>query len=250
MEMSKRSLKKLGNFKTIWVLLLSTIMLTMTSCLDDDNGGAVIPTEPVAHVSLYQGLPANTHLDIYVDDNLINRTNPFRFGDFTGYNRFYTGDRDIKFTPYNASNTLIDSTITLKADSLYSIFVSGSETDNLDLVVVKDNIPEEADGKALIRIINLSPDAPEVNIAEEGEESLIFEDIAYTDISEFKEIDAGNTTLELLTSTDGEVLETIESYNFVEGRVFTLIVRGYNNPPSGNSNTLSVQIVPYYYNLY
>lgn len=248
--MSRISLKELSNFKTIWVLLLSTMMVTMTSCLDDDNGGPVVPAEPVAYVSLYQGLPTNTDLDIYVDDRRINFDEPFEFTDFTGYMSFYTGDRDIKFTPYNASNTLIDSTVTLKADSLYSIFVTGGEADDLDLLVVEDNIPDETEGKALIRIVNLSPDAPEVNITKEGEDSPIFEEIAYTGISEFKEIEAGNTTLELSTSAEGEALKTVDNYNFMEDRVYTLVVRGYTNPPSGNSNELSVQVIPYFYNLY
>lgn len=244
--MQNLRLKKFLEFKTIWVLLLSTMLFTMASCLDDD-GGTVIPAEPVAYVSWYQGSPAVPDLDIYVDNNRLNLSGPFEYSAFTGYSRYYTGERDFKVTPYNASNTLVDSTITLKADSLYSLFVIGGDANDLDLLFVEDNIPDDKEDKALVRLVHLSPDAPEVNVSESDSETILFEESTYKSVSDFIEIDAGSTTLEVQTADGEEVVATVDDYNFIEGRVYTIVVRGYATPPAGNSNNLRVQIVPYFF---
>lgn len=244
--MQNLRLKKFLEFKTIWVLLLSTMLFTMTSCLDDD-GGTVIPAERVAYVSWYQGSSAVPDLDIYVDNNRLNLSGPFEYSAFTGYSRYYTGERDFKVTPYNASNTLVDSTITLKADSLYSLFVIGGDANDLDLLFVEDNIPDDKEDKALVRLVHLSPDASEVNVSESDSETILFEESTYKSVSDFIEIDAGSTTLEVQTADGEEVVATVDDYNFIEGRVYTIVVRGYATPPAGNSNNLRVQIVPYFF---
>lgn len=245
--MQNLRLKKFIKFKTVWVLLLSTMLFTMTSCLDDD-GGTVIPTEPIAYVSWYQGSPATPDLDIYVDNHRLNLSGPFEYTAFTGYSRYYTGERDFKVTPYNASSSLVDSAITLKADSLYSLFVTGSDAGDLELLFVEDNIPDDKEDKALVRLVHLSPDAPEVNVSESGSETPLFEGSAYKSVSDFMEIDAGSTTLEVRSADGEQIVEPVKDYNFIEGRVYTIIVRGYTNPPTGNTNVLQVQIVPYFFN--
>lgn len=245
--MQNLRLKKFIEFKTVWVLLLSTMLFTMTSCLDDD-GGTVIPTEPVAYVSWYQGSPAVPDMDIYVDNNRLNLSGAFEYSAFTGYSRYYTGERDFKVTPYNASNTLVDSAFTLKADSLYSLFVTGSDANDLELLFVEDNIPDDKEDKALVRLVHLSPDAPEVNVSETDSEAPLFEEAAYKSVSDFFEINSGSTTLDVKAVDGGEVVATVDDYNFIEGRVYTIIVRGYVNPPTGNTNDLQVQIVPYFFN--
>src|SRR5690606_1353603 len=156
--------------------------------------------------------------------------------------------RDFKVTPYNASNTLIDSAITLKADSLYSLFVIGGNANALDLLFVEDNIPDDKQGKAVVRLVHLSPDAPEINVSESDSETPLFEGSAYKSVTDFVEIDAGRSTLEVQDVDGEEVIATVDDYNFVEGRVYTIIVRGYSNPPTGNTNNLRVQIVPYFFN--
>lgn len=244
----KHLLKNKLTFKTIRLFAFVIMTVAMTSCLDDDNGDNVIPRTPTAYVTLYHGAPAVTGVDVYADANRINFNGAFEYSDFSGYMPFYTGERDIKVTPYNAANSLADTTLNLKADSLYSVFVTTGNASGADLVVVEDNIPDEAEGKALIRVIHLSPDAPAFNLAEDADNATpIFEDIAYKASSEFKQIDAGKTTFEVLSATDDEFLTSVDDFNFVEGRVYTLIIRGFSNPPAGNNNELSIQVQPYFF---
>ncbi len=239
-------LKNKLHFRTIWMSMLAIMTVAMTSCLDDDNG-TVVPRTPTAYVTLYHGAPGLTDVDVYADANKIG-FNGFEYSDFSGYMPFHPGERDLKVTPYNAANSLADTTVNLKADSLYSVFIAGNDANAVELMVIEDNIPDEEAGKALIRVVHLSPDAPAFNLAEDDDNSTaVFEDVAFKEVSEFKQIDAGKTSFEVLSGADEELLTSVDNFDFVEGRVYTLIVRGFANPPAGNTNSLSVQVQPYYF---
>ena len=62
----------------------------VTACMNDDDDNAI--TEPIAFVSLYHGSPNAPDSDVEVDNRQIN-TYPLEYTDYTGYLRFYTGER-------------------------------------------------------------------------------------------------------------------------------------------------------------
>ncbi len=243
----KKLLKNKLSFKTIQLFLLAIITVAMTSCLDDDNG-TVIPRTPTAFVTLYHGAPGLTDVDVYADANKVPFGGSLKYSDFSGYKSFYPGERDLKVTPYNAANSLTDTTVNLKADSLYSLFITGGDANAVDMLFVEDNIPNEAAGKALVRVVHLSPDAPAFNLVKDTVNSTaLFEDVAYQTVSGFKQIDAGKITFNALSTADDELLTTVSNFDFVEKRVYTIIIRGFSNPPAGNTNRLSVQVQPYFF---
>lgn len=238
MKLRKFKDQILSRFRIVWMLSLSIMAVSLTSCLDDDDG-VVVPDVSVAYVSLYHASPDAPPLDVLADNNLIFY-NPIEYSEYTGYLRFYTGERELKFSPYNANNTLVDTTVTLEESALYSIFVIGEE-DDLQTLILEDDIPDTTDeNSAVVRIVNLSPDGPSVDIS--NEEGVVFEDIAYKKASDFIEIPAGSTTFDLTATGESEVITSVADYDFKEGFVYTIIVRGYENPPSGNNNGLSVQV--------
>lgn len=240
------SILKTKNFSLKSVILFLSfplLMLSLSSCLNDDDG--VKPVDiPVAYVSLYHSSPDGENLSVVVDNrNLFN--NAFKYADASPYLRFYTGERELKFTPYNASSTLFDTTVTLKDNEFYSVFVVGTEND-IEALVTEDDIPEVSNDKALIRIVHLSPDTEAVNLLKDNDEDPLFDNIEYKKASAYQEIDAGKTSFDLTSSNDDEQLRSVTDYDFKAGNVYTIIVRGFSAPPAGNTNNLSVQIVPNY----
>src|SRR5690606_6881803 len=140
--------------------ILSLAMVPfLTSCLDDDE--ARIDPVPEAYVSFYHGAPNLSSLQIEVDNRRYN-TNTFDYSTYFDYGRFYTGERNFSFKLGNAANSLMDTLVEFEADKAYSFFIS-EEADGFLPVIVEDEIESPAQGKALIRLINLSPDAPEVS---------------------------------------------------------------------------------------
>lgn len=157
-------------------------------------------------------------MDILADNDQIN-FNPFEYTDYTSYLRFYTGDRELKFTPNNASNTLVDTTINFEDNMLHSVFFVGEEN-NLQTFITEDVIPEANPGNALVRVVHLSPDAPAVDLSSTGEDGNmpIFEAVSYKSTSEFEEIQAGTTSFELTTVGGSEVIASVSDITFSQER--------------------------------
>lgn len=228
--------------KAVGVLGLALLPF-LTSCLNDNDQR--LESVPVAYVSFYHGSPNLSSLQIEVDHRPYN-TNTFDYSTYFDYGRFYTGERNFSFKVGNAANSLLDTLVKFEADKAYSFFVS-EEQDGFIPLIVEDELDSPASGKALVRLIHLSPDAPEVNLQIGEDDEDLFENQGYRGLSDFVEVEAGRLDLNLVAAEDGASLVTAQSVNIREGRIYTLVVRGYMDS-STTANSLSLQLVRNYPN--
>lgn len=233
------SVKKVFNSRMAVWMLVSATLLSVTSCLDDDD--SKIENVPVAYVSLYQGSPDAPDLDIEVDGRQINAY-PFEYTDYTGYLRFYTGERTLRFGPYASSSIEIDTTVDFEANQLYSVFVV-DEFEDAGVVVTHDNADTPAKGKAKIRVINLSPDAGDVDLIANGSEDAWSSDLAFKESSDFMEVDAEEYDFQVRSSANNDLLLSVPDIQLQPRYFYTIIIRGFETPPSGNPNVLAAQVV-------
>lgn len=223
------------------VKLLSIVggifLLIVTGCKLDENDPEPLP--PVAYVSLYQASPNSPDLNIILDDKVIS--NGFEYADQTGYLRFLTGNRTLAFGPSGADNVVIDTTMTFEENKAYSVFVV-DEYEDVDVLVLSDNTDTPAEGKAKVRFLNLSPDAPEVSLKEADSTSALFEGQAFKEASEFVEVDAGKYSFEV-NDASGDVKLSVPNATLLNGFSYTVLVRGYKLPTHGSTNVLSAEII-------
>lgn len=229
--------KILNNKLTAWALSC-TLLIAFTGCLDD---GPSVPNTPVALVKLYHGSPNAPALDIEVDNSQIN-SGPFLYAEVTSYLAFYTGNRNLKFGPYASSSVNIDTTLAFEANKAYSVFVAG-EIANAEVVVLTDTADEASTGKAKVRIINLSPDAGNVDFRIAGETGQLATDLEFKDATAFTEVDAGEIDFEVYASDDDELLLSLPNTTIQSRYFYTIVIRGYDTPPSGNTNVLAAQVL-------
>lgn len=232
------TVKKILNTKSVAWLLACALFVTFTACLDNDDPA---PNIPVAYVSLYHGSPNAPALDIEVDNRQINAS-PFTYADYTGYLRFYTGQRNLKFGPYASSSINIDTTVTFESDKAYSVFVA-DEYENGEVIVLNDNADPAASGKAKVRIIHLSPDAGNIDLMAVGEDGNWADELGFKESTEFMEVDAGEFDFQVRASDTDELLLSLPDINLQSRYFYTIIIRGYDSPPSGNTNVLAAQVV-------
>lgn len=212
-------------------------LFSLTSCLDDND----VEPVSVAYVSIYHFSPDAPDIDVELDDRLIFNQ-ALEYTDFSSYLRFYPGNRELTFTPYNANNILVDTTYEFMAEKAYSVFVSG-ENANLSTLILEDKIETPATGKALVRFIQLAPDAAAVDLFLNEETSPLVADRAFMESSEFQSLDANKYDLNVKAVSGTETLVSVDQTEFKEGGVYSIIMRGFENAPSGNNNDLSIQIV-------
>jgi hypothetical protein len=216
---------------------LSALLVFLSSCLNDDK--AEVTPVPLGYVSIYHAAPDAPSLDIIVDSNRIN-TNPFEYSEHSGYLNFYTGNRNLKFSAVNAANVLVDTSFSVVEGKSYSVFVINT-LPRLETLVVTDSAAAPAAGKAMLRFVHLSPDAPAINVTEGSNN--IFEDASFKKATDFVEVDAKNYSFELKSSSNSEVLLSAKNINIQQGGYYTIITRGFKNAPAGNTNVLSVEVL-------
>lgn len=216
------------------------LLVLLASCMDDDDAYVNQPVE-VAYVSIYHAVPDAPDFDIVVDDRVIN-LNPFDYSSYSGYLNFYTGNRNIKFSTSNAANALVDTTFNFEDGKAYSLFAVNRLSDVQALLVV-DSAGVPASGKAMVRFVHLSPDAPAFDVSVEGDTTVLFDGKSFKDATQFKEIDGGTYSFVVSDAGTGEPVLSAKDVEVVPGRYYTIITRGFKNPPQGNTRVLSLEVL-------
>ena len=239
-----------NTFSALWTrgvaIVAIALLPLLSSCLDDDD--QYLDATPVAYVSFYHGSPQTSSLRIEVDNQSYPKTasHVFDYSTYYDYGRFFPGERNFSFKAGNAANSLLDTLVKFEVDKAYSFFITEEESGILPLIV-EDELESPASGKAMIRLIHLSPDVEDVNLqlGDNGEE--LFENQGYREVSDFEEVEAGRLDLNLVSAANGESLVSAANVMVREGRIYTLVARGYKES-SNSANSLSLQLVRNYPN--
>lgn len=235
--MSNKIVRFISQFRSLFFTV--ALLVLMTSCMNDDSDVVNQPVE-VAYVSIYNAAPDAPDLDIVVDGRVINR-NPFDYTSYSGYLNFYTGNREIKFNASNANNALIDTTFSFEDGKAYSLFAV-DKLPNVEALLVVDSAASPASGRAMVRFVNLAPDAPEFDVTDASGNSL-FSRNGFKQATAFKEVDTDTYTFNIKNAGGTETVVSAKDVEILPGRFYTIITRGFVNPPSGNTNVLSVEVL-------
>ncbi len=217
--------------------LAVAILLFLTSCMDDQDTPAPIEH---AHVSLYHTSPDTEGIDIRVSTGQINNE-PFEFKDYSFYLNFYPGKRNMKFIEANTGViALIDTTFTFEIDHNYTVFVANT-SNNLEAVLFEDDFPDKVDGKAMVRFIHMSPDAPAVKVLADEDE--LFDATGFKSGSEFAAVDAGRVTFEFMEANLFNTVIQLPEVQLTDGAYYNILLTGFDTPPAGNTHDLSVDVI-------
>lgn len=235
--MSSMVLPFISRFRPI--LMSVVLVVLLASCMDDDDGFINEPVE-VAYVSIYHAAPDAPELDIVVDGRVIN-DNPFEYSSYSGYLNFFTGNRAIKFNAVNAASSLIDTTFNFEDGKAYSLFAVNTVPD-VEALLVADSAASPAPGKAMVRFVNLSPDAGAFDVTSDGTTPL-FAAQSFKQATQFQEIDADTYTFAVKNTGGSDAIVSAADVEIIAGKYYTLITRGFVNPPEGNTHVLSVEVL-------
>ncbi|HSJ66269.1 MAG TPA: DUF4397 domain-containing protein [Anditalea sp.] len=234
-QIKKLKIKSLGR----WSFLL--LFPLLISCLDE---GDPIELPPVAHVSIYNASPDSPGLDLYVENTRINHQ-AVHYSNRINYTRFRTGERFFRFTPFNGFNTLHEASHTFEADKIYSLFITNTVT-NMTTLLVEDNWSTPASGHAKLRSMHLSPDLGEVTIRMSREGTELEKTTTFEQINEFEEVEAGLYSIEVISPITGEILVSANNMELQDGRIYTVLIRGFQTPEGGATNGLTLQLLTNY----
>jgi hypothetical protein len=177
-----------------------------------------------ARIRIVHASPDAPNVDIWVNGSVA--VSNLAFNDATDYIALAAGDYGIAVTPTGgtAADAVIEATLTLAAGVDYTVAAVGRVAEIAPLVL-EDNNAAPAAGKAHIRVVHASPDAPAVDIAVAGGPVLIA-DLAFPTASDYLPVNAGTYDLSVRpTGTETSALG-IDGFVADAGTTYTVFATG------------------------
>jgi hypothetical protein len=219
--------------------LVCLSVLFLSGCLNGDDD---VTTEPQSFVTFYHASPDASSMDVYLNGTKIN-SQPFEYSNYSGYVNFDAGNAQFQFTPQNSTSALAESIVSLKVNTSYSLFLI-DRLNEIDTWFVRDTSAVASAGKARVRLVHLSPDGGSLNVGVTGETTSQFTNRLFKTATDFIEVDAKTYSFDIRTPGTNAVLKTVQGIILTEGKYYTLAIKGFATPPSGNSNSLTLQLLP------
>ncbi|MFZ5981878.1 MAG: DUF4397 domain-containing protein [Candidatus Zixiibacteriota bacterium] len=222
------------------VMLLALTSLVMVGCSDDDNDNNPMgsPT-PTSDVMIVHASPDAPGVDILVDSD-IPAVEDLSFPTNTGYVELSSGTRNVKVNVANTTTTVIAANLNLDPNTYYSVFAIDSVS-SIEPLVLVDNLTSPAAGKAHVRFVHLSPDAPAVDIAVANGGPVVFSNVAFREFEGFTPLDAGTYNLEVRVAGTMTVALALPGITLENGKIYTVFARGFLG--GGGNQALGAEII-------
>jgi hypothetical protein len=230
------------NLRQFFKMALCTgAAIAMTSCNLDDDGYTQQPNPDVAYGALVNASPNSGDLYFFADENQVNNS-ALTYTGAQGYYNFFLGER-IMSIRNSAGETLAQTNITLERGDYFSAFAVNT-FDNIELVTYTDSLAYPAQNRAYVRFINLSPDAPAIDVA--GTNATFAEGLEFKEATEFVMYPSGSYDLTYRNSDTGETLFSETAVNFYAGHIYTIYTKGFVSPDAGSNDTFSAELLTNY----
>lgn len=176
-----------------------------------------------ARVRVVHASPDAPAVDVWVNGDVAFSNAPFK--GITDYASLDPASYQVQVTPTGASTpVVIDATLDLAADTDYTVVAVG-QLANIEPLVLVDNNAAPAAGKAHVRFVHASPDAPAVDIAVKGG-PVLFENVAFKGVGDYLPVDAGTYDLEVRLAGTTTVALEVPGVTLDNQAVYTVFAMG------------------------
>jgi hypothetical protein len=197
-------------------------MVGLSSCKKEET-----ETPDGAYIRFINASPTLGTYNLYFDDTKVN-SGALPFGGTISYAIYAAGNHTVKYTTASNPTSVLTKQISLTAKQIHSAYLINKDT-NLELLLVVDDASVTSTTKAFVKFINLSPDAPSLNLDVKGGANLI-KDKTYKTGSAYIQVDPKAYDLDVKDSATGAVKTTLTGIDMVAGRYYTIISRGMLSP--------------------
>jgi Domain of unknown function (DUF4397) len=208
-----------NSFLTIAICAFAALSVVTTSCKKDDPVVAV----DKARVLVVHASPNAPAVDLLVDSVKVGTA--LAFPNNTGYLTVNAGKRNIRVNPTGTAASVIAADVTFAKDKNYTVFAIDSVI-KITPLVLEDNLAAPAAGKAHVRFVHLSPNAPAVDIALKGG-AVVFANTAFKGSKDFTPLDAKTYDLEVRVAGTTPVVLALPGIKLEAGKIYTVFARGF-----------------------
>lgn len=216
------------------LLLKSSIALfafstLLVSCKKDKDETPVTAT---AKVNVIHASPDAPGVDLLVDNLKVNAS-ALTFPNATGYLSVNAGTRNIKVNAAGTTTTVINADIPFTKDKNYSVYAI-NRLASIGAILVEDDLTTPASGKAHVRFLHLSPDAPAVTVGVLSGSTFtpVFSNRSFetqataTANQAFAPVDAGTYNFDVRVAGTTTSALTLTGITLQAGKIYTVFAKG------------------------
>jgi hypothetical protein len=213
-------MSRIARFSPIALGLLAA--LALTSCGKDNMSNPVAPALQ-ARVMVVHASPNAPGVDLLVDGTNVGSN--LMFPNNTPYLGVASGTRNVKVNVTGTSTTVINANLPLTAGTNYTVLACDSVS-KLNALVLTDDLTAPAAGKAHVRFVHLSPNAPAVDVAVTSG-PVLFANESFKGYSAFTPVAAGTYNLEVRLAGTNTVVLPLPGITLTAGKIYTVFAKGF-----------------------
>ncbi len=204
--------------KVLAFAALVMVATAFTSCKKDDDKGT-------AKLLVVHASPDAPGVDLLIDNTKKN-SSPLTFPNNTGYLTVDEGTRNIKVNVSSSGTNVINADVPFVKDENYSLFAIDSVS-KLSTLLLQDDLTAPASGKAHIRFVHLSPNAPAVDIVEASSNTVVFDNVSFKGYSAFTPLAAGTYNLDVRLHGTATTVLSLTNVALSDGMIYTVFAKGF-----------------------
>lgn len=224
--------------KVALAVMLSLAVFTTGCKKDDDDDETPTPTPTYGKLMAVHASPDAPGVDLLID-NAVQNSSALTYPNNTSYIQVQTGTRNVKINATGTSTTVINASVTIEENKNYTVFAIDSLA-SIEPLVLTDDLTAPASGKAHVRFVHLSPNAPAVDVAVTGG-AVLFSDYTFKEYSAFTPLATNTYNLEVRLAGTSTVVLPLPGIALTAGKIYTIFAKGF----VGGSGTqaLGAQII-------
>ncbi len=217
--------------RSLFLILIFTATLSLAIGCSEDNASTPTPTLQ-ARVLVVHASPNAPGVDVLIDNQKVNQQ-PLTFPRNTGYLSVNAGTRNVKVNVAGTITTVINADLPLEGNRNYSVFAIDSVS-KISALVTNDDLTAPAAGKAHVRFIHLSPNAPAVDVSLPGQAAgqglftnRTFNRTITATEQAFTPVDTGTVNLEVRQAGTTNVVLPLPNVRLDAGKIYTVFAKGF-----------------------
>lgn len=208
---------------------IATVGANSSGSGDEDSGAAQVR---VAHLS-----PDAPAVDVLVDGS--PALEGVEYGTISDYLQLPAGEHTVTIQTSEDGTVVFEGNVTVETGTAYTVAAVGEvseETFRPEIYVDDFEVPSEENSS--VRLIHASPDAPAVDVTVEESGAVLYDNLTFSNASEYVTVPEGTYTLEVRPATadnDGEVVDRFQ-VTVKGGTVYSAVAAGYLSPDDEPAN--------------
>ena len=180
----------------------------------------------ISYVRVLNASPDAPAVDIYINGGLIFKN--IKFNDFTEYVQLSMGQYKMEvYTVGQMDKPVLTQNIQVPQKQVITIAAAGNFEDLQLIPYIEGNADGLAMNQSRVRVIHLSPDAPEVDVLINGQ--IVFNNIGFMDATDYIKVVSGTYNIVVNLAGTNDTILTF-SLQLNSQKVYTVYVVG--NPPN------------------